>query len=236
MLRVFPEPFCVTIPCVASVSSLLPSQHHSSTSLARNHPHRKSSCQRKSSTVPLVVSLWVEEWWARGRLTSCKTHVIFVHISLFLIFFLEYQKYSGWGYIWSLKTARPYVAILRGCQDKKIWCKFHWKRNLLPKGSPLQVSSDMKTQLSPQYWTVHCKQRDVSTHLVLMGCLHGVNTGCDCWGSYHQWSCTKAELGLIFVRSCLAQLLATGDFSRHTGTVKHSHCPSKPFVKAFQSS
>lgn len=55
MDRVFPEPCCVVTPCVVSVSSLLSSQHH-------NHPHRNHSCQMKSFNVPLVVSLWVEEW------------------------------------------------------------------------------------------------------------------------------------------------------------------------------
>lgn len=122
----------------------------------------------KKFNVPLVVSLWVEEWWPRGKLTGCKTRgIFFIHIFLFLIFFFLYPRWLGVYLVF--ENWEAVCDNFQRMSGQEIWCKFHWKKNLLPKGSPLQVSSDMKIQLSPQYWKVYCKQRAVSTHLLLMG-------------------------------------------------------------------
>lgn len=132
MYTVFPEIFCVIIPCVASTSSLLSSQHHSPPSLVHNHPHRNYSCQKKSFNVPLVVSLWVEEWWPRGKLTSCKTRgIFFIHIFLFLIFFFLYPRWLGIYLIF--ENCEAICDNFQRMSGQEIWCKFHWKKNSLPK-------------------------------------------------------------------------------------------------------
>lgn len=153
--------------CVPSISSPLSSQYHSLPSLVHSHSPRNYSHQMKSFNVPLVALLWVEEWWSRRKLTGCKTlGVFFVHILIYLIF-CPLSRMDGnvfclwklWGHTWLfLQSVRTTNLV-----------QFHWKKNLLLNGPPVQVRHgplDMKIQLSPQYWKVHCIQR---AHLLLMG-------------------------------------------------------------------
>lgn len=89
--KIFSEMFCA---CVLSISSPLSSHQQNLPFPVLSHPPRNYSCQRRSFNVPLVVLLWVEEWWSRGKLTSWKTHgAFFIHIFLYLILFV---LYSGW--------------------------------------------------------------------------------------------------------------------------------------------
>lgn len=167
MYRVFPEMFCVIIRWVPSVSSPLSSQHHSPPSLVHSHPHRNYSCQGRS----LMCLWWFYCGWRNGDPGGSWPAVKPVAFSSFIFFYFWYSFSSipdGWGIfgLWKLEAVCDNLQRMSG---QEIWCKFHWKKNLLPKGSPLQVSSDMKIQLSPQYWKVYCKQRVVSTHLLLMG-------------------------------------------------------------------
>lgn len=125
--RVFSEMFCTFIPCIPSISSPLSSQHYSPPPLVHNHPLRNYSCQKKSFNVPLVASLWVEEWPSRGKLTSCKTHgVFFICIFLYLIFFV---LYPGWlGMYFAFENCEAMHDYLQRMSGQEIWCGFTERR------------------------------------------------------------------------------------------------------------